>query len=434
MSSVLDYLDPKKTAATFAVGGLAVFAISRYHIANASQYIVRTGIGIKTVAISKKGFQWPLQTAVTMSMNPHNYTFGLSAMSREKVEFLLPGVFTIGPEDTEIALVKYVTLLTGSDKSIDEIIKGVIEGETRGLAASLDIEEIFNGRDKFRTDIISSVQDELSKFGLVIYNANIKELEDAKGSEYFVHMRQRKLASAENQARRDIADAKFQGDVGVKEKQRDTRIQTAQFEADAVQQENTRNAEVARSTAEFQIQKAKYDQQTKLAHIESIKAAEIRDAELMRELENRNVAQETEKLRAKLLSQAVVEAEAKQKHADADLYAAQREAEGVRAKFEAQAEGLQRLMSASPDPHVVLQYLMIDRNILPQLAAENAKAIQGLNPKITSWVTSGPNGGGQDPIASLMKSLPPLISTIYDQTGMKPPSWMLDTKVLEKVD
>ena len=410
---------------TGTVIAVVVWLASRFRVANASQYVVRTGLAIPDVSISKKAIQWPFQTAVTMNMNPHNYTFALSAMSREKVEFNLPGVFTIGPEDRADQLRKYVTLLSGSEKSMDEIIKGLIEGETRVLAASLEIEEIFNGRDKFRTTIIAAVQDELAKFGLVIYNANIKELEDAKGSEYFVNMRQRKLASAENQARRDIADAKFQGDVGVKEKERDTRIQTAQYEADAVQQENTRNAEVAKSTAEFQILKAKYDQQTKLAHIESVKAAEIRDSELQRDLENRNISQETERLRSKLLVQAIVEAEAKQKKADADLYMAQRDAEGIRARFEAQADGLQRLMSATPDPNTMIQYLMIDRGVLPQLAEANAKAIQGLKPNITSWVTSP--SAGSDPIANLMKSLPPLISTIYDQTGIRPPSWLADS-------
>lgn len=429
------YLTGKNIA--LAVGatsllGLGGFAIVRYRVADASQYVVRTGLGIPGVSITKKAVQWPFQKAVTMSMNPHNYTFALSAMSREKVEFNLPGVFTIGPEDTDESLVKYVTLLSGHEHSMDEIIKGLIEGETRVLAASLDIEEIFNGRDKFRTTIISAVQDELAKFGLVIYNANIKELEDSKGSEYFVNMRQRKLASAENQARRDIADAKFQGDVGVKEKQRDTRIQTAIYESEAIQTENTRNAEIAKSTAEYQILKAKYDQQTKLAHIESIKTAEIRESELLRELENRNVMQETERLRSKLLSQAIVEAEAKKQSADANLYMAQRKAEGVRAEFEAQAEGLQKLMSASPDPNTIIQYLMIDRGVLPALAAENAKAIQGLQPKITSWTTSGGTGGADsNPIANLMKSLPPLVSTIYDQTGMRPPGWLMDTSELK---
>lgn len=249
----------KNVTLVLGVTSISAFMIVRYRVANASQYVVRTGLGIPGVSITKKAIQWPFQKAVTMSMNPHNYTFALSAMSREKVEFNLPGVFTIGPEDSTESLSKYVTLLSGHEQSMDEIIKGLIEGETRVLAASLDIEEIFNGRDKFRTTIITAVQDELAKFGLVIYNANIKELEDSKGSEYFVNMRQRKLASAENQARRDIADAKFQGDVGVKEKQRDTRIQTAIYESEAIQTENTRNAEIAKSTAEYQILKAKYD-------------------------------------------------------------------------------------------------------------------------------------------------------------------------------
>jgi flotillin len=417
-----------------AVVGLAAFITVRYRVASPSQYVVRTGLGIDGVSISKKAVQWPFQKAETLSMSPHNFKFSLSAMSREKVDFNLPGVFTIGPNDSEESLTKYVTLLNGHADSTDDIIKGLIEGETRVLAASLDIEDIFNGRDKFRTTIIAAVQEELAKFGLVIYNANIKELEDSKGSEYFVNMRQRKLASAENQARRDIADAKYQGDIGVKEKERDTRIQTAIYEAEAMETENTRNAQVAKSTAEYQILQADYDRRTKLAHIESVKSAQIRESELLRELENRNVMQETERLRAKLLSQAIVEAEAKKQSADADLYTAQRKAEGVRAEFEAQAEGLEKLMSASPDPNTIIQYLMIDRNVLPALAAENAKAIQGLQPKITSWVTSGSSGADVNPIASLMKSLPPLVSTIYDQTGMRPPGWLMDTSEIQKKD
>ena len=45
------------------------------------------------------------------------------------------------------------------------------------------------------------------------------------------------------------------------------------------------------------------------------------------------------------------------------------------------------------------------------------------------------------PIRNLFQSLPPLLSTIHDQTGMAPPSWLaqmppqqeFDPKVLEKL-
>ena len=91
-----------------------------------------------------------------------------------------------------------------------------------------------------------------------MYNANVKELEDAPGSEYFVYRRQRLRSSAENDARRDIAEAQFLGDSGVKERERDTRIRVAELEANAVLYENTRNIEVAESTALFKIKEAEY--------------------------------------------------------------------------------------------------------------------------------------------------------------------------------
>jgi flotillin len=208
------------------------------------------------------------------------------------------------------------------------------------------------------------VQEELDQFGLVIYNANVKELQDMPGSEYFKHMRQKTRAGAENQARIEIANAKFKGDVGEKEKQKDTRIQSSQFESEAVKFESERNVEIAKATALLQIEKAEFDRQTKLAQIESEKAAEIRASELQKEVENRNIAQETEKLRAKLLAQAVVEAEAKERAADADrykkereadavLYAKEKEAAGILEVLNAQADGLRNLMTTTQDPELV---------------------------------------------------------------------------------
>lgn len=183
------------------------------------------------------------------------------------------------------------------------------------------------------------MQEELDQFGLVIYNANIKELQDMPGSEYFKHMRQKTRAGAENQARIEIANAKFKGDVGEKEKQKDTRIQSSQFESEAVKFESERNVEIAKATALLEIEKAGYDRQTRIAQIESSKAAEIRASELQKEVENRNIAQETEKLRAKLLAQAVVEAEAKERAADADRYMKEREADALLYKKEKEAAG-----------------------------------------------------------------------------------------------
>lgn len=46
-----------------------------------------------------------------------------------------------------------------------------------------------NNWQVFKHDSIESFQEE--QFGLTVYNANIKDPEDAQGSEHFVHQRQR---------------------------------------------------------------------------------------------------------------------------------------------------------------------------------------------------------------------------------------------------
>jgi len=125
-------------------------------------------------------------------------------MTMEKLQFALPAVFTIGPRDELEALRRYATLLTGkSDGSPDgtdgnilpvaqnnhvqDIVKGIIEGEIRSIVAQMSMEELFRERQLFKTKVINSVQSELDQFGLCIYNANVKELQDTPGTTIMLH-------------------------------------------------------------------------------------------------------------------------------------------------------------------------------------------------------------------------------------------------------
>lgn len=59
-------------------------------------------------------------------------------------------MFTIGPKDEISNLRSYSKyLLFESENNVADIIKGVIEGETRVLAANMSIEDIFKGRTEF---------------------------------------------------------------------------------------------------------------------------------------------------------------------------------------------------------------------------------------------------------------------------------------------
>lgn len=78
----------------------------------------------------------------------------LQAMTIEKLKFNLPAVFTIGPADNIEALEKYAVLLTGESDGrpstpaskgtvtadsnhVQDIVKGIIEGEVRNSSPPL---------------------------------------------------------------------------------------------------------------------------------------------------------------------------------------------------------------------------------------------------------------------------------------------------------
>jgi flotillin len=123
----------------------------------------------------------------------------------------MPVVFTIGPEDSPASLQLYARLLaTNMDnrKHIDELVIGVVEGETRVLAASLTMEEVFKERKFFKEHVMDGINSELKQFGnfilitgMVVYNANVRQMEDTPGSEYFSYLRMKTQEGAINQAK-----------------------------------------------------------------------------------------------------------------------------------------------------------------------------------------------------------------------------------------
>lgn len=97
-------------------------------------------------------------------MTPFDFSLNLQAMTVEKLQFSLPAVFTIGPEDQEEALRKYAKLLSGNSQDVvkdlaspkgrnhvQDIVIGIIEGETRVIVSTMTMEEVFKERQVFKT-------------------------------------------------------------------------------------------------------------------------------------------------------------------------------------------------------------------------------------------------------------------------------------------
>ncbi|KAL3643137.1 Flotillin-like protein 4 [Castilleja foliolosa] len=429
-----------------------------YKVAKASEYIVVTGVGIDDIKIAKKAWIFPGQSYTKFDISPVNYTFEVQAMSAEKLPFVLPAVFTIGPRaDDPPSLHKYAKLISPHDKlsnHVKELVQGIIEGETRVLAASMTMEEVFKGTKEFKQEVFEKVQLELNQFGLLIYNANVKQLVDVPGHEYFSYLGQKTQMEAANQAKVDVSEARMKGEIGSKLRDGQTLQNAAKIDAEtkviSTQRkgqgtkeeikvrtevkvfENQREAEVAEANAELAKKKAGWAKEAKVAEVEADKAVALRDAELQKEVEEMNALTRTQKLRAEFLSKASVEYETKvqeanwelykkQKAAEAYLYQKQKEAEAQKAAAEAaffarkqvvdgdfyakvkEAEGLEAMAKAQGtyvhtllkelggDYSALRDYLMISGGMYQEVAKINAEAVKGLQPKISIW-TGGDNG------------------------------------------
>ena len=84
------------------------------------------------------------------------------------------------------------------------------------IVSGMTMEEIFKERQVFKNKVIQNVQSELDQFGLKIYNANVKELQDTAGSEYFKFLSRKAHEGASNQAKVDVANACMMGEIGVR--------------------------------------------------------------------------------------------------------------------------------------------------------------------------------------------------------------------------
>lgn len=451
-----------------------------YKIAAPDEYLAITGMNIKNVHITKTAWVWPFQKCTRFSVQPHDYGMNLQAMTKEKLQFLLPVVFTIGPdvnargansraagssssgshaddEDRGDALMKYAMLLADSSEKdkgtqyLENIVKGIIEGETRVLVSSMTMEEIFTEREEFKRRIFRNIQGELDQFGLKIYNANVKELKDAVGSTYFQSLSQKAHEGATNQARIDVADAQLRGNVGEADRRGQQERQIAKINAETAVQKTDRDIERATAEANLATQKTNLKRDVDIARIQASRATESRDEDLKKDVEVKRAAAELERLRATDVVKATIDREAKQQAADARAYEIEaearaqleqanmaasahlqkqlRDAEGVTAMADAYA----KLGQAFGGPENLLRYMMIEKGTYVELAKANAAAVQGMQPKISVWNTgsdagsgNGSSGGGQDSAAAMRniyQLLPPLMSTIHEQTGITLPEW-----------
>jgi flotillin len=302
----------------------------------------------------------------------------------------------------------------------------------------------------------------------MLINNGVQELKDAPNSIYFESLSRKAHEGATNQARIDVAEAQLRGNVGEAQRKGEQDRELAKINAETAVQKTERDIERATAEATLQTKQAGLTRDVDIAKVTAQRALESKDEDLKREVELKRAAAEMERLRAKDVVKATILKESKQQAADAAAYeieadarakqeamklatdaaAYQTRAEADAAKYATQqaaeadvvrrlreAEGVaamadaySKLSTAFGGPAGLLQYLMIEKGTYTELANANAQAVQGLQPKISVWNTgNGAAAGGQRDETEIMRNvyqmLPPLMTTINEQTGITLPEW-----------
>ena len=138
--------------------------------------------------------------------------------------------------------------------------------------------------------------------------------------------------------------------------------------------------------------------------------------------------QEIEKKRVEIAAEASAEQARRTARGEADAILARynAEAEGIRKVLDSKAAGYRELVAACVDqPHIAPTLLMVEK--LPEIVAEQVKAIQNLKiDKTTVWDSgrSGKSGGStSDFLSGLIGSLPP-VHELADQAGVELPGFL----------
>ena len=396
---------------------------------------------------------WPLiQDWKKLSLIPMTINIPLTnALSIQNIRINVPSTFTVGVSTDPLIMNNAAErLLHLKPPQIESMASEIIFGQLRLTVASLTIEQINKERDLFLEQIRDNVGHELNKIGLNLINVNITDITD--DSDYIESIGKKAAAEAVNAAKRDVAAADRDGAIGQAEAyarrdiqvaeneasaekgkkaaDADRRKEVAILEADAIGGENTsraniaeynanlaekeaeamQRAEVAKRTAEMEVQKAQYSLEQERLKAEEIVREEIAKTQI-------EIAAEAEAERQRRVAKG---------EADAILAKYKAEAEGIQAVLEGKAVGYSNLVaSAGGDAKAAATFLMAEK--IEEIVSRQVEAISNLKiDKITVWDSAGSGneeGSTANFVSSLIHSLPP-VHDVAKMAGVDLPDYL----------
>lgn len=390
-----------------------------------NEILIVYGRGGTKVITGGGGFVWPIiQDAKLMErgvMNVAAQGDQMPTKNNVEVEVDWTAQIQIGESD---ALIKTAAaaFLDKDQEEIVELIRGSVAGSVRAVIATLTPEEARGDREQFAARVNEIVRDDMERMGLRVTSLNIVEVKDPAntgGQGYYAQLQAKETARVGQEARVAQANA----DRVAREREAENKLAA-------------RNAEIAASQAEAELQRdldlkrAEFANETNAAQALADMAGGLKRAELERKLRESEGAsllaaetaatqvaeQAAARKRQELEASVVATAEADAKRivalagaeqaaaasrAEAVRQAGQAEADSILAKATAEAEGQRALADAlnAFDEAGLRQRLALALiGVLPQLADAQATSMSNIS-EVRILDTGGGNGSGMQRFA-----------------------------------
>ena len=325
---------------TGAAGAWAFVALLRqlYYICQPSEVLIFSGlrrhigsgqqVGYRTVR-GGSALRIPVLEEVTR-LDLSNMTIDLrveNAYSKGGIPLNVSGVANIKISGDEPGIHNAIERLIGKEQDeIRHIAKETLEGNLRGVMASLTPEQLNEDKVTFARTLLEEAEDDLQKLGLVLDTLQIQNISD--DVRYLDSIGRKQLVELKRDSRIAEAEAKSQSSVKQAENERITSLRRLDKEL-----------AIATAEAEKRVKDALTRRDALVAEVEAKVGAELARAEAEIPVQQERIKQVTEQLQADVIAPA--ESECKTMMA-----AAKGQAATIVEQGRSQAEGLRDLVES----------------------------------------------------------------------------------------
>ena len=318
-----------------------------FHTTGPNQALIVSGGGEKPrIVVGGRTFVMPIiQRQQILSLEVMTLTPNTSNVyTKEGVAVTVDGVAQVKVAMGEEAILTAAQQFLGKRPSeVADIALQTIEGNQRAILGTMTVEEIYQDRDGFATQVREVASTDMANMGLEIVSFTIRDIRDEQGYLDALGVPRtaqvkRDAAIAQAEADRDatIRRAQADRDSGIREAEADQERQAARFGADTA---------IAESERDFMLQKAAYDQQTNARRAEAELAYPLQEAKTRQDIRQEEIQVEVVERQKQIEVQQQEVARREQeldatvkRPAAAQRYQLETIAEGNRARVVAEAE------------------------------------------------------------------------------------------------